>query len=670
MSAPSQTGRQINFPEYTNFLDHLQEKGGPFKFVTAHKRFPVGSKVGTAPKARSLAEIRKSVLESPRVMSVISEETLRRKCAPEDVKNEAEALLDEMSHTFNLLNVRSFGYAVCKAMEKLYDGIFVNEQKLLEIREISKTNSVIFMPSHKTYFDFLLLSLICFQYDIQLPAIAAGQDFMSMKFMAGVLRRSGAFFMRRSFGTDQLYWAVFSEYVQTHVVNNDRTVEFFVEATRSRVGKSLHPKYGMLQMILEPYLRGSAYDIVIVPVSMNYDKILEEKLYAYELLGFPKPKESTGALLKAREILNNPHGSCFLTFGDPISVRDHFGVSLHRNTFVCQPDSQFVLHNQAKLEIKKFAHHVVELHNKNAVITVWSVACMVILQTFDRDDQATLSYSGIYSGVEDLITLLNQLGTIVNIQGNLDKNLRYYLHMHADLFEPFDVTSDNFQLRFIDFPVDHEKQGVPIKVMERAVSRLILTTYSNGMIHAVDSEGIICTILLHNGIRDLAKVRDEFCWLHELMKREFVTIPGELPQLFEKSLKILTSSGILMTSDDGILEILDQKKANILSKLVSPYFHNIEIAFGVFSENKPMISDLGELVGTVQKNISDAYQNRLPNTRLSFLSTEPIKNAFAALTDFGIFEKSSSGMRTNFAKLHQVKHRLANFMKSHDFSKL
>ncbi|KAF1764233.1 hypothetical protein GCK72_004180 [Caenorhabditis remanei] len=669
MSIP-QTGRQINYPEYENFLDHLEKKGGPFKFVTAHKHFPVGSKVGTAPKARSLAEIRKSVLESPRVKSVISEETLRRKCAPEDVRKEAEEILDEMSHTFNLYNVRSFGYAVCKAMEKLYDGIYVNEQKLLEIRERSKRDCVIFMPSHKTYFDFLLLSLICFQYDIQLPAIAAGQDFMSMKFMAGVLRRSGAFFMRRSFGTDQLYWAVFSEYVQTHVVNNDRTVEFFVEATRSRVGKSLHPKYGMLQMILEPYLRGSVYDIVIVPVSMNYDKILEEKLYAYELLGFPKPKESTGGLLKAREILNNTHGSCFLTFGDPISVRDHFGVSLHRNTFVCQPDSQFVLDNQAKVEIKKFAHHVVEIHNKNAVITVWSVACMVILQTFDRDDQATLTYSTVYSGVEDLITLLNQLGTVVNIQGNLDKNLRYYLSMHADLFEPFDGTAQDFQLKFIDFPVAHQKQGVPIKVMERAVSRLILTTYSNGMIHAVDSEGIICAILRNNGVTSLAKVREEFCWLHNLMKREFVTVPGELPQLFEKTLRILTSSEILVTDSDDVIRILDEKNVEILSKLVLPYFYNIEMAFAVFSPKKPMVSDLGEMVGTVQKNISDAYQNRLPNTRLSFLSTEPIKNAFAALSDLGIFEKSSSGMRTNFAKLHEIKARLANFTKSTISSKL
>lgn len=61
---------------------------------------------------------------------------------------------------------------------------------------------------------------------------------------------------------DQLYWALLSEYVETHIVHSDRPVEFFVEATRSRVGKSLHPKYGLLQIVLEPYLRGKVYDIV------------------------------------------------------------------------------------------------------------------------------------------------------------------------------------------------------------------------------------------------------------------------------------------------------------------------------------------------------------------------------------------------------------------------
>ncbi|PIO69388.1 hypothetical protein TELCIR_08792, partial [Teladorsagia circumcincta] len=92
---------------------------------------------------------------------------------------------------------------------------------------------------------------------------------------------------------DHLYWAILSEYVQTHLVYGDRPVEFFVEGTRSRVGKSLHPKYGLLQMVLEPFLRGKVFDILVVPVTTNYDKLLEEMLYSYELLGFPKPKEST-----------------------------------------------------------------------------------------------------------------------------------------------------------------------------------------------------------------------------------------------------------------------------------------------------------------------------------------------------------------------------------------
>lgn len=100
--------------------------------------------------------------------------------------------------------------------------------------------------------------------EIALPAIAAGQDFQNMAVMGTVLRNSGAFFMRRSFGKDKLYWAVFTEYVQTHVVNGDRPVEFFVEGTRSRVGKGLHPKYGLLQIVIEPFLRGDVFDMVRV----------------------------------------------------------------------------------------------------------------------------------------------------------------------------------------------------------------------------------------------------------------------------------------------------------------------------------------------------------------------------------------------------------------------
>ncbi|KAK6013016.1 Acyltransferase, partial [Ostertagia ostertagi] len=301
------------------------------------------------------------------LQEAIADEVTRSGRSVDKVRADAEATVRMMAHNWGLISTRTFGYAVTKVLERIFDSIYVNADQLKKVRELCKTDAVVFMPSHRTYLDFLLLSLFCFEYEVPLPAIAAGMDFTNSWFMSEVLRRCGAFYIRRSIGQDHLYWAILSEYVQTHLVCGDRPVEFFVEGTRSRVGKSLHPKYG-------PPSDGSR--ALVVPVTTNYDKLLEEMLYSYELLGFPKPKESTSGLLKARDFLNKRFGRCFMTFGEPISVRNYFGNSLQRS----QPDSQFILSDEQRKQIKKFAHVVVKALDRNAVITIWSITCAAIAQ--------------------------------------------------------------------------------------------------------------------------------------------------------------------------------------------------------------------------------------------------------------------------------------------------
>lgn len=138
----------------------------------------------------------------------------------------------------------------------------VNLDALKEIRQIATKNPVVFMPTHRTYVDFLLISLLCYDQNLKLPAICAGADFLSSKFVGEALRRCGAFFIRRSFGSDRLYWTLFTEYVQTHLIGNECPIEFFVEGQRSRTSKSLYPKFGLVQVIAEPFLRSQVYDTV------------------------------------------------------------------------------------------------------------------------------------------------------------------------------------------------------------------------------------------------------------------------------------------------------------------------------------------------------------------------------------------------------------------------
>lgn len=107
------------------------------------------------------------------------------------------------------------------------------------------------------------------------------------------LRKSGAFYIRRRFVGTSLYWALISEYIKKAVMEGGHPLELFVEGTRSRTGKSLKPKIGLLSIVAELVTSGQIPDVLIVPITMSYDRTLEERFYAHELLGKPKPKEST-----------------------------------------------------------------------------------------------------------------------------------------------------------------------------------------------------------------------------------------------------------------------------------------------------------------------------------------------------------------------------------------
>lgn len=137
------------------------------------------------------------------------------------------------------------------------------------------------------------------------------------------INKKGAFFIRRSFGSDELYWCLFHEYVQQHLANGDRPLEFFIEGMRSRTSKSLRPKQGMLASCVELFLKTHrTSDIYFVPISLTYERLLEESLYANELLGIPKPKETVGGLVKARSILGECYGSIFVNFARPVSLKE------------------------------------------------------------------------------------------------------------------------------------------------------------------------------------------------------------------------------------------------------------------------------------------------------------------------------------------------------------
>jgi 1-acyl-sn-glycerol-3-phosphate acyltransferase len=141
------------------------------------------------------------------------------------------------------------------------------------------------VPTHRSYIDFIILSYIFFGYGIKCPHIAAAEDFLNMAIIHILLRKSGAFFIRRDQQENRvLYKAIMTEYV-TKLLMDKSHLEFFVEGTRSRVGKMLEPKYGILTMVVDAVQAHKIPNAYIVPITINYERVLEGATFPLELLG-------------------------------------------------------------------------------------------------------------------------------------------------------------------------------------------------------------------------------------------------------------------------------------------------------------------------------------------------------------------------------------------------
>lgn len=220
---------------YTDLLDEIKAQGGLLVWITQKKNFIENSKPGAK---RMPEQLKQQVLQSARLKHVIDQIVSKQQVVQsgaavtevkrEDVEKEAKKILDEMAHQFDLKYVRFLGYCLMKVFARIFKHIYYNSDIESNL-QVLKQYPVVLLPLHRSYMDFLLVSIVCFHKNIQLPGVAAGQDFLGLSFLSRFIRHSGGFFIRRSFGSDELYWAIFHEYVQEHLLNCDRPLEFFIE---------------------------------------------------------------------------------------------------------------------------------------------------------------------------------------------------------------------------------------------------------------------------------------------------------------------------------------------------------------------------------------------------------------------------------------------------------
>jgi glycerol-3-phosphate O-acyltransferase len=258
------------------------------------------------------------ILESQSVQAAMAREMQVNGISEAKAWARAREYAFEIAADFSYPFVRFLERILRRLWDKLYDGVEIGH--LDSVKACAEDSELVYVPCHRSHIDYLLLSYVVYRNGLMCPHIAAGLN-LNLPVVGRFLRRGGAFFLRRSFRDNALYAAVFNKYLSLNLAKGV-PIEYFIEGGRSRTGRLLPARPGMLAMTVRSYLRRPARPLSFVPVYFGYERLLEGDTYLSELSGQPKKRESLLGLFRSLRALRSRFGKVHVNFGEPIVLGD------------------------------------------------------------------------------------------------------------------------------------------------------------------------------------------------------------------------------------------------------------------------------------------------------------------------------------------------------------
>ncbi|KAJ5242748.1 uncharacterized protein N7469_001075 [Penicillium citrinum] len=501
-------------------------------------------------KVKELAHTRLKVEEKEGLLAIkdgktLDEKRARRRHEIEDSLQEVvDGMMDNMickmeSKTF----IRGAYYMCTQLLTRAYhQGIHVSSEEVLRLRAVASEaaknkQSIVFLPCHKSHVDYVSLQLICYRLGIGLPVVVAG-DNLNIPLLGPFLQHAGAMWIRRSFGNDPLYHTVVQAYIDT-ILQQGFNFECFIEGGRSRTGKLLSPKFGILNFIVDSVLSGRTQDTIICPVSTQYDKVIETESYISELLGQPKQKESLSELLSSSSVLSLKLGRVDVRFHEPWSLREFLGQQLSRLNQTDLNASQKLSQTEKGRILRTLGYRVLSEINDVSVMMPPALVGTVLL---------TLRGRGVGKG--ELVRRLDWLCDRVRAKGGR------VAHFYRS---PTDQVVD----RALDV-LGPKLVGVISGLAEPtyyAVDRFQLSFYRNMLIHLFITEALV-SVAMYTKIKQgggpanqritYEALRNQVSFLSQLFRGEFIFPPDGLSSNMENTLRGLESDDVIkITRDDS-----------------------------------------------------------------------------------------------------------------------
>ena len=527
----------------------------------------VQKRVVLGPIMKSRQQLKEIVLMDPKVTKTIESAASGDPKRVRHLRKKAGEYFDEIAADYNVSYIELFSLALNWLWNKIFDGIDVDSAGSATLREWARRGPMIYVPSHKSHIDYLILNYVLFHSHMHVPRIAAGKN-LTFWPMGYIFRKSGAFFMRRSFKGAKLYVEVFTRYIKV-LLEEGHPIEFFIEGGRSRDGKLVLPKTGFLSIILQAYEEGFCNDLIFVPTSINYDRILEEKSYQKEIGGERKEQENLWQVVKARQFLKKRYGKIYVRFNTPFSLKEHL--------------SQIT--PSAKNIQRDLAFHLVKSINSVSIVTPLSLIATAILTNHRRG----FHLAELAETVDIILQFLN----------------RYKAPMASTLNEPSTMVENTLSLltnwNVVDFLEDAEVEEETFYYVDDE-KKIELEYYKNSIIHFFIHHSFVAISVLtgQEEVKKIDSILSDYDFLKALFKHEFVFDEDiDSREQINSIIDYFVESGFLTRSiENGGLKITKRgfDRLPIWAALTKTFLESYWIVVKSMSQQKSKEGKTGDLL--------------------------------------------------------------------------
>ena len=393
-------------------------------------------------------------------------------------------------------------------------------------REAQPGYEIVYVPCHRSHIDYMLLSFILYRRGFVPPHIAAGIN-LNLPVLGRLLRFGGAFYLRRSFRAQPLYSAVFNEYVRT-IVEKGVSLEYFVEGGRSRTGRSLPPRAGMLSITVRAFLRDRKRPLLFQPVYIGYERLAEGSSYISELSGREKKPESLADFRNLWNILRKNYGQVQVSFGEPIRLDDL--LNAHAPGWDDQPPQPNEKPEWLPALVDDLAHRIIVNINGAVHVNPINLLAAALLatrkQALDEEDLAAMI--GLYQRLIRMSAFSDRVSVTELTPGQV---IEYGLDLGV---------------------VERQTHGLGDIIRVDRNNAVLLTYFRNNISHLLAMPAWIACCFLNNQRVRKSRVRRLTEAIYPFLNKElFLPWPAEeVPVVIQRCTDALVRLGLLGISGD------------------------------------------------------------------------------------------------------------------------